>query len=73
FIIEVMDDGVGLDKDEVDKIFDRFYKGKSGGNGLGLTISKGIIEALGGNISCGNRNNGGAFFKVELKKSCALF
>lgn len=52
----IKDTGIGIDKYEYEKIFDRFYKVESNSNklfrgaGIGLTIVKGIAETLGGNV-----------------------
>jgi signal transduction histidine kinase len=49
--IAVSDSGSGIADGELPKIFDRFYKGRgSTGSGLGLTISKNLVEAHGGEI-----------------------
>ncbi len=55
-IVSVADDGPGLPPQEISRMFERFYRGAvartlaMGGNGLGLPISKGIVEAQGGRI-----------------------
>ena len=54
-LVEVRDEGPGIDPDEVDRIFDKFYRGREGaqttsGTGLGLAVCKGFIEAMGGTI-----------------------
>jgi signal transduction histidine kinase len=55
-IVEVRDNGKGIPPEDLEYIFDPFFSGEKsrrkliGGSGLGLTISKGIIEAHGGNI-----------------------
>ncbi|HEY9062553.1 MAG TPA: HAMP domain-containing sensor histidine kinase [Pseudobacteroides sp.] len=66
--IEIMisDDGPGIDQNELPYIFDRFYKGKKGHFGLGLAISKNVIEKHKGTISAKSSNNG-AVFKVVLR------
>lgn len=61
----ISDDGPGLDANELDNIFERFYKGKKGNFGLGLTISKNIIEKHNGKVSA-IKTDSGALFKVEL-------
>ena len=54
--IDVTDTGQGIAQEELDKVFDRLYRGEKsrsreyGGSGLGLAIAKGIIEAHGGDI-----------------------
>jgi len=49
--IDVTDSGAGIAASDLPKIFDRFYKGTgSSGSGLGLTISKNLVEAHGGDI-----------------------
>lgn len=65
-VISIKDDGKGLEEGEKDKLFDRFYKGKSGNYGLGLTIAKSIIQRHGGSISAENTSEGGACFIIKL-------
>lgn len=61
----ISDDGAGFEVDELSNIFDRFYKGKKGNCGLGLSISKNVIEKLNGKISAANSDYG-ALFLIEL-------
>ena len=52
-VVEVMDNGPGIDGEELPRIFDDFYRGKDaliGGAGVGLSNTKRIIEAHGGRI-----------------------
>lgn len=60
------DDGEGFEPDEVQDIFERFYKGKKGNTGLGLPITKAIVEKHGGSIVARNGENTGAEFIVKL-------
>jgi two-component system, OmpR family, sensor histidine kinase CssS len=64
--VTVSDDGPGFDKDDLKNMFTRFYKGKQGKYGLGLSIVKAIVEKHGGSVSAANGMAGGAVFRVEL-------
>lgn len=68
-VISVIDQGPGIPEDDLSKIFEKFYRGKTaktGGLGLGLSIAKRFVQAHGGQISVKNQENGGAHFTVEL-------
>ena len=68
-IIIVEDNGEGFPKDEIDKVFDKFYRLKNtntGGMGLGLSIVKGFVEAHNGTINLVNIHEGGARFTIEI-------
>ena len=70
--IEVIDNGVGIPKEDQDKIFQRFYrvdKARSrsvGGTGLGLAITKHIVNSLQGNISVESKLGEGSKFIVTI-------
>jgi two-component system sensor histidine kinase KdpD len=69
--VRVMDRGPGISPRELDRIFEKFYRGTRGrsgteGTGMGLAIAKGIIEAHGGRIWAENRPGGGAVFLFQL-------
>lgn len=64
--IVVKDDGDGFEQGELQEVFKRFYKGKKGSTGLGLPITKTIVEKHGGSIEATNGKNGGAEFAVRL-------
>jgi len=61
----ISDDGSGFDPAEIANIFERFYKGKKGNFGLGLSISKNVIEKHNGKITAKNSDSG-AIFIIEL-------
>jgi CheY-like chemotaxis protein len=73
-IIEFVDSGIGIEPDFIRLIFDPFQQGeasslaRSGGLGLGLTISRGIIEAHGGTLTAESPGREmGATFRVALR------
>jgi two-component system OmpR family sensor kinase len=71
-VIEVADNGPGLSDEQLDRVFDRFYRGdssrsrESGGSGLGLSIVRAILLKHGGTVGVANGPNGGAVFSVRL-------
>ncbi len=73
-VIVVSDTGIGMEKEEIPRIFERFYRvdkarsRNSGGTGLGLAIVKHIVEAHHGSISVKSKLNKGTTFTVKLSK-----
>jgi signal transduction histidine kinase len=71
-VIEVKDFGHGIKKEEMDKIFDRFYRGGDEltrtvkGSGLGLTLVKQIVEAHKGSIQVESESGKGSVFTMRL-------
>jgi two-component system, OmpR family, sensor histidine kinase KdpD len=71
-VISVADRGPGIPPPDLERVFDKFYRvlGRSSerptGSGLGLAVSKGLIEAHGGRIWAENREDGGAVFRFTL-------
>lgn len=64
--IQVEDNGHGIASDILETLFDSFVTSKSDGMGVGLSISRTIVEAHGGKIAAANRASGGAIFTVTL-------
>jgi two-component system sensor histidine kinase KdpD len=67
--IIIEDNGPGFPKEEIDSVFDKFYRlrnTKTGGTGLGLSIVKGFTEALGGTVELENVTGGGARFTIAI-------
>jgi len=69
-IVSVSDTGIGISKEELPHVFERFYKGDKartgGGAGLGLAIAKHIVEAHGGSISAQSEEGKGSTFGFSL-------
>ena len=68
--VTVSDDGVGIDKEDLHRIFDRLYKcdkGRSGkGSGLGLSIVRQLVEKMGGNITADSVVGKGTTFYLSF-------
>ena len=71
-VLQVLDEGGGIPDEDLERIFDKFYRARKGdrvraGTGLGLPICRGFVEAMGGTIVAGNRKDrSGAVFTVRL-------
>jgi two-component system sensor kinase FixL len=65
-MIEVADTGPGISEDIAARLFEPFVTSKPNGMGIGLSISKRIIEAHGGTLSASRNAEGGATFHIEL-------
>jgi signal transduction histidine kinase len=57
---------VGLDRESLDKLFDAFYTTKSGGMGIGLSVSRSIIESHRGHIWAAPNDGPGATFAFSI-------
>jgi two-component system, OmpR family, sensor histidine kinase KdpD len=74
-VIEVRDEGAGIPPEDLERIFDKFYRvhssdRKRAGTGLGLAISRGFVEAMGGTITAENRKDrSGSVFAVRFPVS----
>lgn len=73
-ILTVADDGIGIPSADLNRIFDRFYRGGNGrralpSSGLGLTIAQAAIEQHGGSIRVESREGEGSTFTVTLPAS----
>jgi two-component system phosphate regulon sensor histidine kinase PhoR len=70
--VEVKDQGIGIEPEEIAKIFDKFYRVKSPrtrqviGTGLGLALVKGLIEAHRGTVDVDSEVGVGTTFRVKL-------
>ncbi|MCI9615108.1 MAG: HAMP domain-containing histidine kinase [Dorea sp.] len=67
--IQIWDEGDGFAKEDIPHLFERFYRGQNaggGGIGLGLALSKEIIERQNGTIRAMNRRDGGGLFEIRF-------
>jgi PAS domain S-box-containing protein len=73
--VEVKDTGFGIPEEDIDQLFERFYRvdkdrsRATGGSGLGLAISRQIVEMHGGDISVESEVGAGSTFRVRLPKT----
>lgn len=69
-VIEVSDTGVGIAPDEIDRVFERFYRARGSlekdGFGLGLSIAKRMVDVMGGDLGVTSREGKGSTFWVRL-------
>lgn len=71
-VLIVEDNGIGIPENELDRIFERFYRvdkarsREAGGTGLGLAIVRETVEKYGGTVEASNRPQGGARFTVKF-------
>jgi two-component system, OmpR family, sensor kinase len=69
--IEVLDRGPGLDREELETVFERFHRGRQGragpsGTGLGLAIARELARRWGGDVELANRREGGAAARITV-------
>jgi signal transduction histidine kinase/tetratricopeptide (TPR) repeat protein len=70
--IAVTDKGIGINKKDIPRIFDKFYRSESGtgknitGSGIGLTLVKEIVESHGGKVTVESKRNKGSTFTIRI-------
>ena len=70
-LVSIKDDGIGIASEHLDRIFDRFYQVEdhslqSGGSGIGLALTKELVQLLGGRISVKSQPQMGTEFRIIL-------
>ena len=66
---DISDNGYGIDPERFKRLFEAFYTTKPNGMGVGLSVSKAIIENVGGQIWAAANSSGGATFSFTLKRA----
>ncbi len=73
-VLRVEDDGIGIPREDLSRIFERFYRTdvsrnrKTGGAGIGLAIVRSIVRAHGGSVTAESGEGGGSVFSVTLPR-----
>ena len=71
-VITVTDQGPGIPHDELERVFERFFRGNSGahklGTGLGLSIAKDMVELMGGTLTVDSNRGEGSTFTVRMPR-----
>lgn len=65
--IKIKDTGVGMDEQELKRIFEPFYTTRTAGTGLGLAVVDSVVKAHGGKIFCQSKLGYGTEFNMRLK------
>jgi signal transduction histidine kinase len=68
-VVELQDNGSGIEPEHLEHIFEPFYTTKPGGSGLGLSICHSIVTGFGGDISVDSTPGKGTTFRVRLPKA----
>jgi len=70
-VVEVIDTGPGISGEARERIFDRFYRANDAngsGTGLGLSLAKGAVEAIGGHLTLAATGAGGTAFRISIPR-----
>lgn len=73
--IKVTDNGIGISKEDLPYVFERFYRGdksrsrETGGKGIGLTITKALVEAHNGTIKISSEQDEGTTVEIQFDKN----
>lgn len=71
-VLDVTDTGPGIPSEEIDRVFDRFYRGRAvrvGGSGIGLAVVRDLVRAHGGEVSVNSEPGRGSRFLVVLPRA----
>jgi len=65
-LVTVRDEGLGIDEEDLERVFDNFYTTKAKGLGMGLAVCRAILEAHGGHLWAERNDGPGVSFKFTL-------
>jgi signal transduction histidine kinase len=68
-LVAVSDDGPGIEPEHLPRLFEPLFTTKPDGTGLGLSLSRKVVRALGGDLTARNRPEGGACFELRLARA----
>jgi len=67
--VSVKDTGIGIPKEQIQRIFDRYYVGTAGGEGIGLSLVKRICGRYGWNIDIDSQEGSGTLIRLSFLPS----
>jgi len=67
--LKIQDNGPGISRDAIKKIYNPFFTTKTKGTGLGLSISKNLMERHGGTLEVKNADDGGCLVMLTIPRS----
>jgi two-component system nitrogen regulation sensor histidine kinase NtrY len=66
-VIQIRDNGIGIPEENLDKVFVPFFSTKDGGSGIGLSLSRQIMQLHNGTISVSSRSDAGSIFTLRFR------
>ena len=64
YLLKIMDNGIGIDKKDLEKVFEQGFTTKKNGNGYGLNFSKYLFQSIGGDLQISSKKNEGTIIKI---------
>ena len=66
YLLKIMDNGIGIDNEIIDKVFEQGFTTKKNGNGYGLNFSKYLLKSIGGDLTLTSKKDEGTIIKITF-------